>query len=428
MERCGCKYNLQWIFVRDGPAVLVQVHRKFERPLLSCNNDLLFDTFSIINVSELPVDINSEATPFFKFALALSNCYCNKLQFPCHTATHQLVHLLYNFLYRDFEMLNIFFKRKDYKEVTVKYLDQLTNDIEKLQFKRIAGMTAANEYTSKNTGYMEASSTADKSQIVFHKSSRDTRRNYEDIIGDVITDRPSRSSNHDRSNSRSNDHGHKHASNRGDNHGHKSTMLAADYQEGNTTASSSTLNTSENKTSDSFDVPLIATGRKSHTSLSRKAMAESMDSLKKEITDLKAKIAIDIIASDDEARIACNNMDSMQEEIGELKAMMTSILTESRKNASGAEENTLKLQEEIEGLKVKVAMVTAINSEKDWRFLSCASVKADDSSSDVDEKEDSSAGRKREHKWLDRDNYCGNNSYNGCPDFFNFIKCTSSLD
>lgn len=304
-------------------------------------------------------------------------------------------------------MLGIFFKRKDYKEVTVKYLDQLTNDIEKLQVKRIAGMTAANEFTSKNIAYMEASHVVEKSQSTYHsKASRDSNRTYEDSIREVVHNHPSRSYSN---------HGSKHH-----------LALLTDLQDSNT-SQCSTLVTPENKTSDSIDVPRPETTRKSHT-LSRKVMAERMDNMLKEIIDLKTKLDAAVSASTMDVNKVSLSFDGMHEEISGLKAMISLIVAESRKNTAGSAEVNVKLHEEIEDLKTKLSMMAAITSEKESRFMSCAAYKTDDSSSDVDEKEHPSAATKKNSKWLDRDYFCGSGSSTSFHDCFSFIKCPSSLD
>lgn len=304
-------------------------------------------------------------------------------------------------------MLSIFFKRKDYKEVTVKYLDQLTNDIEKLQVKRIAGMTAANELTSKNVAYMEASHTVEKSQNLHHKAPRDSHRSYDDSIREVSRDRPSHS--YHSSGSR-----------------HQSALLA-DFQDGNTSLCS-TLVTSENKTCDSLDIPVSGTTKKSRT-LSRKVMAESIENMLREVVDLKTKFAVTVISCNEDVKKASASLDSMVEEINGLKAMITLIIAEQRKNAAGSAEINSKLREEVEGLKSKLNVIATITSERESRFMSCATFKIDDSSSDVDEKEHPlPTVRKKENQWLDRDYYCRSSSYKSCQDCFSFIKCASNLD
>ena len=304
-------------------------------------------------------------------------------------------------------MLNIFFKRKDYKEVTVKYLDQLTNDIEKLQVKRIAGMTAANELTSKNVAHMEASYLVEKSQSSHHKTPRESHRSYEDSMREVLHDRPTR--NYNTSGSK-----------------HQLTLLT-DVQDGNTSLCS-TLVTSENKTSDSLDIQLSGSPKKNRA-LSRKVMAESIENMLREVVDLKSKFAVTVMACNEDVKKASVSLDSMVEEISGLKAMITLIVAEQRKNAVGSAEINIKLREEIENLKSKLNMIAAIASERESRFMSCVTYKMDDSSSDVDEKERVlPLVRRTKNKWLDRDYYCRSSSYNSCQDCFSFIKCASNLD
>lgn len=306
-------------------------------------------------------------------------------------------------------MLNLFFKSKDYKEVTVKYLDKITNDIEKLQFKR---MTAANEKKrgkgAKNSGSMDPSTITENPMISTLK--RDPNRNYEGSAKEVTPTRPNRSFSQ----------------------GAKGTLLLADFQE---TTSSTPNTTTNNETTDSCEIAAPST-KKGHA-VSRKAMADSIEGMVHQIDGLKKKVAT-IMTKEDVKKLS-DAVDLMQEEISGMKDMMALIIAESRKETSMAGEISDKMQEEIELLKVKMTMISATYTDLGYgdylsrRLLSCRSYRADDTSSDVDEKENSTPAKKRE-RYYDNNNgggtcpYIIHTSYTGLQEFgsyFSFTKCIS---
>lgn len=238
-------------------------------------------------------------------------------------------------------MLSLFFKRKDYKEVTVKYLDKITNDIERLQYKRIAGMTAAQELTSNPNSLVD--STKVKETLV---DKTESSRMYESTIKETSRDHqlPQCTVNQC-----------------------KIPLLSTEFHDFGTASSLITTDSRDMKTNDdSYDATLSSITRKGRT-LSRRIMAESIENMHKEIDELRSRITI--IGNSEDSKNLHLSVDSMQGEISGLKSMMTLILAETRKNEAEFIDVTNKMHEEIVALNNSIAIMSATTEQKEWNCM-----------------------------------------------------------
>lgn len=297
-------------------------------------------------------------------------------------------------------MLSLFFKRKDYKEVTVKYLDKITNDIERLQYKRIAGMTAAQEVTSKTNAIVDS---AKVKELLIDKT--DPSYMYESTLKEPSRDRQ--------------------APHCTSNQGSKSPIvLSTEFHDFGTASSLMTSDSRDMQTNDdSYDATLSSITRKGRT-LSRKIMAESIENMHKEIEELRSRITI--IGNAEDSKNLHVSVDSMQGEISGLKSMMTLILAETRKNEAEFIDVTDKMHEEIVALNNSIAVVSAASEQKEW---SCMPRKSSDVESDGKQV---SSGQNTQNKWHQGcdSSSCGTYpaKYDEFLRYFSVIACFSSYN
>jgi hypothetical protein len=300
-------------------------------------------------------------------------------------------------------MLSLFFKRKDYKEVTVKYLDKITNDIERLQYKRIAGMTAAQEITSKTNTIVD--STKVKEPLM---DKTDPTYMYESTVKEPSRDRPSP---HSALNQCSK----------------SPILLSTEFHDFGTASSLITTDSRDMQTNDdSYDATLSSITRKGRT-LSRKIMAESIENMHKEIEELRSRITI--IGNAEDSRNLHVSVDSMQGEISGLKSMMTLILAETRKNEAEFIDVTDKMHEEIVALNNSIAIVSATAEQKEW---SCMPRRPSNVESDGTQINSDGQVKNTQNKWYHGcdSSSCGTYpaKYDEFLRFFSVIACISSYN
>ena len=299
-------------------------------------------------------------------------------------------------------MLSLFFKRKDYKEVTVKYLDKITNDLDKLQYKRIAGMTAAQEFTIRNSagGGCPEIKEAETSALT-------------DFVDDVMKKEISRDQQSPRSIY---------------NHNMKIPLLSTEFHDFKT--ASSTL-TSGTKTADSYDGEVSNGTRKSRT-LSRKFLAESIDNIHKELGELRSRVIF--LTDGDDVKSLHASIDIMQNEMSTLKSMMAILISDCRKKEAEFEDVTIRMQEDIREITSQLAVITAAAAKREWRFTSCGGLDSKESSIEASRKQMSGVGKVSDDRstWRKCDEFCGQvgypTTYNEFRNYFSFIKCVSNFD
>ena len=299
-------------------------------------------------------------------------------------------------------MLSLFFKRKDYKEVTVKYLDKITNDLDKLQYKRIAGMTAAQEFTTRNSsgGGCPEIKEADPSILA-------------DFADDVMTKDISRDQQSPRSIY---------------NHNMKIPLLSTEFHDFKTASSTMTSGT---KTIDSYDGEVSNGTRKSRT-LSRKFLAESIDIIHKELGELRSRVIF--VTDGDDVKILHASIDVMQNEMSSLKSMMALLISDCRKKEAEIEDATIRMQEDIRDISSQISMIAAAAAKKEWRFMSCGRSDLTKRSHDVSRIQTSGGGQGNDDRsaWQKCDEFCGQvgypSTYKEFRKYFSFIKCVSNYD
>jgi hypothetical protein len=299
-------------------------------------------------------------------------------------------------------MLSLFFKRKDYKEVTVKYLDKITNDLDKLQYKRIAGMTAAQEFKIRNSsgGGCPESKEAETSTLT-------------DFVDDVMKKEIPRDQQSPRSIY---------------NHNMKIPLLSTEFHDFKTASSTMTSGT---KTADSYDGEVSNGTRKSRT-LSRKFLAESIDNIHKELGELRSRVIF--LTDGDDVKSLHASIDIMQNEMSTLKSMMAILISDSRKKEAEFEDVTIRMQEDIREITRQLAVFTAAAAKREWRFISCGGLDSRKSSIEPSRKQKSCVGKVSDDRstWRKCDEFCGQvgypTTYNEFRKYFSFIKCVSNFD
>lgn len=299
-------------------------------------------------------------------------------------------------------MLSLFFKRKDYKEVTVKYLDKITNDIERLQYKRIAGMTAAQEITSKTGTIVD--STKLKEPLI---DKTDPTYMYETTMKESSRDRQSSQLL---------------------NQGSKSPIvLSTEFHDFGTASSLMTSDSRDMQTNDdSYDATLSSITRKGRT-LSRKIMAESIENMQKEIEELRSRITI--IGNAEDGKNLHISVDTMQGEISGLKSMMTLILAETRKNEAEFIDVTDKMHEEIVALNNSIAIVSATAEQKEWSCMSCKPSNVESDGTQINNGGQVKSTQNKWHHGCDSSS-CGTYpaKYDEFLRYFSVIACISSYN
>lgn len=256
-------------------------------------------------------------------------------------------------------MLSLFFKKKDYKDVADKYLDKITNDMEKLKVKRIAGMTAAQEFDMKLNNAGDRAALREDPQTIAGKLPHDVIP-----VQDFSDEFHQRDTPRDRTLSRSL-YVHSHCT--------KIPVLSTDFNDFHTASSAITSESREMKTNDdSYDATVSSISRRGRT-LSRKIMAESIENMHKEIEELRSRITI--VANADDTKDLCEIIDIMQGDISGLKSMMTHIVAETRKNEAEFADATDKMQVQITSLNNSLALMITTASEKEWHYMLCGPVK-----------------------------------------------------
>ena len=299
-------------------------------------------------------------------------------------------------------MLSLFFKRKDYKEVTVKYLDKITNDLDKLQYKRIAGMTAAQEFTTRNSsggGFPE-----------IKEADLSTSTDFED---DVMKKEISRDQQSPRSIY---------------NHNVIIPLLSTEFHDFKTASSAMTSGT---KTTDSYDGEVSNVTRKSRT-LSRKFLAESIDNVHKELSELRSRVIF--VTNGDNIKTLHASIDIMQNEMSSLKSMMALLISDCRKKEADFEDATIRMQEDIKDINSQISVITAAAAKKEWRFMSCGHTDSTNRNNEASRIQMSGGGQGNEDRstWQKCDEFCGQvgypTTYKEFRKYFSFIKCISNFD
>lgn len=299
-------------------------------------------------------------------------------------------------------MLSLFFKRKDYKEVTVKYLDKISNDLDKLQYKRIAGMTAAQEFTIRN------SSGGGCPEIKDTEASTLT-----DFVDDVIKKEISRDQQSPRSIY---------------NHNIKIPLLSTEFYDFKTASSAMTSGT---KTADSYDGEVSNVTRKSRT-LSRKFLAESIDNIHKELGELRSRVIF--LTDGDDVKSLHASIDIMQNELSSLKSMMAILISDCRKKEAELDDVTIRMQEDIKEIMSQLSVITAAAAKREWRFASCGGLDSKKSPNEASRKQTSGVGKVTDDRstWQKCDEFCGQvgylTTYNEFRKYFSYIRCVSNFD
>ena len=301
-----------------------------------------------------------------------------------------------------FSMLSLFFKRKDYKEVTVKYLDKITNDLDKLQYKRIAGMTAAQEFTNRNSGVGGCT-----------ENQEEDSSTSIDFVDDLVKKEILRDQQSPRSIY---------------NHNAKIPLLSTEFHDFKT--ASSTL-TSGIKTSDSYDGEVSNVTRKSRT-LSRKFLAESIDNIHKDLSELRSRVLY--VTHGDDIKTLHASIDIMENNMSSLKSMIALLISDCRKKEAEYDDATIRMQEEIKDINNQISIIAAAAAKKEWRFMSCGNPDSTKHSYDASRIAMSGGGQGNDDRntFQKCDDFCGQvgypTTYNEFRKYFSFIKCVSNFD